>query len=313
MEQLTEQLSEQIKILDKLIRNLEKRYKSQVNKKEKEEENEKVNNKEETQNEVRKVNEIEKENETESEKPDINTGKRPNTEELSLSFSKHRNKNYQYYLVDKKGHRTYIKKKEMDKARKIAQREYDKSVLKTSKELLYRATQFLKLYDFSELEKIYDELNEARKRLVEPVIMPIDQYISEWRKLHPGGANSFPFEEEFITDCGEMVRSKSEKIIADLFKKYDIPYVCEPEVTLFNGKCAYPDFAVLNKRTRKTYYWEHFGRIDFEDYCKRNFNKLNEYEKSDVLLMENLLVSMESKTMPLDIKQIEEKIKRYLL
>ncbi len=261
-----EQLTEQIKILDRLVKSLEKRI--------------------------------------------IINSKR---EEVTLTFSKHKNKGFQYYLADKNGHRTYIRAKEMDKARKLAQREYDASVLKTTKALLFRATQFQRLYDFSEIEKIYDDLGEARKRLVEPVIMPIDQYICEWRKLYPGEQNSFPYEETFTTDRGEIVRSKSEKIIADLFNKYGVPYVCEPEVKLFNGKCAYPDFAVLNTRTRKTYYWEHFGRLDFEDYCKRNFNKLNEYEKSGVLLKENLLVSMESKALPLDIRQIEEKIKRYLL
>ncbi len=261
-----EQLKEQIRILDKIIKNLEKSIKSG------------------------RVN-----------------------EELSLTYSKHKDRKYQYYLVDKDGNRSYVKKKDIDTVRKIAQREYDEAALKVAKVMRNRAIQFLKLYDFSDIEKVYDELCEARKALVAPVVMPIDDYISEWRKLYPGSQNPYPYEEEFTTDRGEIVRSKSEKIIADLFNKYDIPYVCEPKVRLFNGKFAYPDFAVLNKRTRKIYYWEHFGRIDFEDYGKRNFTKLCEYEKSGVLLVEDLLVSMESKAMPLDIKQIEEKIKRYLL
>ena len=214
-----EQLKEQVRILDRIIKKLERGLET-----------------DKRRNDSGKSN---------------NEGTLKN-ERMSLRHSKRKNNNFQYYLINKNGHRTYIKKKEMDKARKLAQREYDEDVLNIAKTQMYRATQFLKLYDFSALEKTYANLSDAKKPLVEPVIMPIDQYICEWRKAHPGEQNSFPYEEEITTNRGEIVRSKSEKIIADLFNKYDVPYVCEPEVRLFNGKCAYPDFVILNKRTRKT-------------------------------------------------------------
>ena len=110
-----------------------------------------------------------------------------------------------------------------------------------------------------------------------------------------------------------MVRSKSEKIIADLFTKHGVPYVYEPCITLKNGRIFSPDFAVLNVKARTCYYWEHFGLSDNNDYSDKNLNKLCEYENIGIIAGKNLITSFESSARPLSTKIIGEKIKEYLL
>ena len=76
------------------------------------------------------------------------------------------------------------------------------------------------------------------------------------------------------TKRGEYVRSKSEKILADLFYENGIPYQYEPAFRLINGKLVYPDFVLLNVRERKTFYWEHYGLASDETYSTKNIDKL---------------------------------------
>lgn len=80
-----------------------------------------------------------------------------------------------------------------------------------------------------------------------------------------------------------------------------------------NGKSLFPDFAVLNIRTRKTIYWEHFGLISDEKYASNALEKLHIYEANGWTLGDNLLYSLESENIPLNIKLLEQKINDYLL
>ncbi|MCR5754055.1 MAG: hypothetical protein K6G30_04465 [Acetatifactor sp.] len=215
---------------------------------------------------------------------------------------------FQYYLEDKEGKRTYVKVRDVEKVRKVAQREYDVSIHKTLLALRNRLERFLKLYDIESIEKEYEKLCEAKKMLVTPVVMTDEEYIKQWEHDNKGGMNPFPDVGQYLTNKGEYVRSKSEKILADLFYKHGIPYIYEPAFELANGSYVYPDFALLNVRERKTIYWEHFGLISDGEYAKRTLQKLSCYEESGMQIGVDLLFSMESESMPLNLRQIEKKI-----
>lgn len=58
---------------------------------------------------------------------------------------------------------------------------------------------------------------------------------------------------------------------------------------------------------------EHFGRVDFEEYAIKNFPKLYDYEKSDIIAGKNLIYTMETERQPLDLKLVNEKIEMYLM
>lgn len=70
----------------------------------------------------------------------------------------------------------------------------------------------------------------------------------------------------FQTARGEKVRSKSEVMIADTLQRFGVPYKYEYPLKL-RKFTAYPDFYCLNLRTRKEYYWEHFGMMDNVEYA----------------------------------------------
>ncbi len=231
---------------------------------------------------------------------------------MPVRISKRKN-GYQYYLQKDDGKLEYIKEKDLDRVKKIVQRDYYNTLLDKLLTVRYRIDRFIKIYDIDSIQMAYDGLSEARKALVKPLILSDEDFIIKWRDENIGGLNPFPEEGEYVTLKGERVRSKSEKILADLFEKHEIPYIYEPQIKIDSEKKLYPDFALLNVRTRKTVYWEHFGLISDGEYAKNALSKLNLYEQVGVEVGNNLIITMESGKSPLNIKLIMEKIRRHLL
>lgn len=121
------------------------------------------------------------------------------------------------------------------------------------------------------------------------------------------------FEERtsgFITEKGERVRSKSEKIIADKLYAMGIPYRYEYPITLANGICVYPDFTMLKMPERKEVYLEHLGLLDDELYLQLIWRKLNSYGENGIFIGDNLLITFESSRYPLNTKMLEGVLKR---
>lgn len=220
---------------------------------------------------------------------------------------------WQYYFSTSNDDRKYAKVRERGKVREIVEREYEID-LKARLEILRDSLRaFLMIYDVGKIEEAYTGMCEAKKALIKPIIPTDEDFVANWYEGFNVETNSYPKSVGFETKRGEMVRSKSEKILADLFLDMGVPYVYEPKIKLKDGRNCYPDFALLNVRTRKTFWWEHLGMIDDEYYATKNLEKLYLYDKSEFVLGENLLLSMETNEMPIDIKTIKGKIKKYLL
>ena len=234
------------------------------------------------------------------------------TDDRPVRISKRKN-GYQYYLEKKDGKLEYIRKSDIDKVKQIVQRDYNKVLLDKLLTMKYRIERFLKIYDISSIEDVYNNLSDARKALVKPLIPTDELFINEWWSRNRGGMNPFPEEGIYQTIRGERVRSKSEKILADLFARYEIPYSYEPQVVLHDGRTMYPDFVLLNVRTRKTIYWEHFGLLTDGEYAKNALSKLNLYDQAGIDIGKDLLISMESPKIPLNLKHVEKKIREYLI
>ncbi|MBQ3795241.1 MAG: hypothetical protein II842_02975 [Butyrivibrio sp.] len=219
----------------------------------------------------------------------------------------------------------YIPTYEKDKIKALVQREYDRNIKKELESSRNKLQKFLKSYDINNIDAAYENLHQGRKSLITPIIPSQAMKIEEWYRNNPGNNNPFEKDVAFTTKRGETVRSKSEKILADAFLDYGIPYQYEPcyelannffEENLYNSwgyvKRKYPDFVLLNVRKDKTIYWEHLGLIGELDYATRNFEKLMDYEKNGLILGDNLIVTLETLERPLDIKVVEEKIRLFL-
>ena len=125
-------------------------------------------------------------------------------------------------------------------------------------------------------------------------------------------------KEGFGTERGDYVRSKSEVFIANALYKKHIPYTYEPALSVtshMNGqlRVVYPDFLVLNVRTRREYYYEHFGKMDDPEYAADNIGKLADYALSGYYLGGQLIASFETRSQPLKPSEVNRIIEHYLL
>ena len=219
----------------------------------------------------------------------------------------------QYYLKDaNSSKRRYVHSDQKEMLLKIAQHDYDKKVFK--KLVMQRDTlkRFLAKYNINEIISLFEDMNDGKKKLVKPIIESEKEYVQKWYESFTLDQNGFREELIFPTERGEKVRSKSEKILADLFLKYGINYVYEPKIVIATGKVVFPDFAVLDIKRRRTILWEHLGKIDSEDYAVRNLKKIDTYERNGFILGEGLIVSSESKSAPVDLKVVRKKLKTLL-
>ena len=207
----------------------------------------------------------------------------------------------------------YMSKIDISRIKLLLQRDYDEKIHKQLKDMINRLDKFNSKYDFDSIDDMYEKLTVGRRELVDPIRPTKEMLIKEWYDSHPGNLNSYEKKFEFQTLRGEFVRSKSEKIMADYFFSNDLPYVCEPVIQLMDGRCKYPDFCLLNVHRYKTWYWEHLGMVDKVDYALGNFSKLMDYEDCGLIAGKNLIITMETKDRPLDVRMVAEKVKTILL
>ncbi|WP_164586733.1 AAA family ATPase [Rhizobium ruizarguesonis] len=85
------------------------------------------------------------------------------------------------------------------------------------------------------------------------------------------------------TTRGELVRSKSEVIIADLLHGLGLPYSYEQPFTGLNGSVRYPDFTVDDAETGRRILIEHLGMMDRPDYVRRWKAKEKWYRNAGVV------------------------------
>lgn len=100
--------------------------------------------------------------------------------------------------------------------------------------------------------------------------------------------NKKVFLDEFLiykTERGELVRSKTEWIIADKLSDAGIHYHYEHPLIL-DGVNRYPDFMIRDDDAGITWYWEHLGMMQLHEYKERWKNKLAAYRKEKIVPIE---------------------------
>lgn len=220
-------------------------------------------------------------------------------------------KHFQYY-IEKNKKRIYLSKKNISMAQKIAQRDYYKKLqailIKNTKAL----NNFISNYKAEKLEACYTKLSQGRKLLVQPLFSDDETYAQAWQSKKYERKKETP-EYNYQTLKNELVRSKSEIIIANLLNSKKVPYHYEYPVKLSSGAIIYPDFFCLNKRTRQEFYWEHCGKMDDPEYTERMTQRITDYSKIGIIPGKNLILSLETAKTPLETKVVEDLIGAYLL
>ena len=237
--------------------------------------------------------------------------------EGSLLVDKAKGNNRYYWrktAVDKKG--VYLGKENQEQIRALAQKDYEARLLKSAekeKALLERIQARCDKGDLQGsgvLDLAYESLSEARKELVDPYKLSSDEYARRWQ-LEEYAGNSHPFGSySLFTHGGVRVRSKSEVLIADALEAAGVPYKYERPLNLGGYNPVYPDFTVLNKRTRAEYYWEHFGGMDDAEYREGMVHKLNSYALAGIFPGDRLLATYETSQTPLDTRVVQAVIEK---
>jgi hypothetical protein len=87
------------------------------------------------------------------------------------------------------------------------------------------------------------------------------------------------------TTRGELVRSKSEVIVANLLHARQIKYEYEQQLEIGGIPTSkFPDFTIEDRNAGVTYYWEHLGMLNDAQYARRWEEKKKWYQSRDIVL-----------------------------
>ena len=214
-----------------------------------------------------------------------------------------------YYKKDNKSEWEYLKKSEQLLAERVVQRDYDLQLLKLADKKVCAIERFLRDYTMLDTKNIYRKLSYGRKRLLKEYIIPDDVYAKQWLAHAYEGKGFESDDGEIMTERGERVRSKSEKIIADKLYSLGIPYRYECPLIL-DDVTIYPDFTILRPSTREEIYLEHLGMMGDAMYVEKTMYKLATYEKNGIYLGVNLFVTFETGKRPLNTRALDDFLRR---
>ncbi|MFR8072503.1 MAG: hypothetical protein ACLU7V_07485 [Anaerovoracaceae bacterium] len=106
------------------------------------------------------------------------------------------------------------------------------------------------------------------------------------------------------TTFGLMVRSKSEALIAEILRGYELDFRYEEALHLFdkngNETIRYPDFTIYLKNGTVVY-WEHMGMLGDEIYRNAAFGKLELYYYNGILPGANLMITCDDNEGAMDV------------
>lgn len=235
---------------------------------------------------------------------------------------------YQYFHVlpstTKKG--VYISNQNIGLAQSLAQRDYDAKLLSKIRMQLKVLQTCEERYCPTFAEDMWNALHIARKKLVSPSLASDEDFANRWNAVEYK-RRDLGEKPVFVTAHGDLVRSKSEVIIADTLHRFKVPYryefpyamsVAEDENLsrkVRKRRVVYlsPDFTCLNVRTRKEFIWEHFGLIDDVEYALNMAGKLMLYQANGYGVGCNLLMTTETREAPLSSKKVEQMVNKFLL
>ena len=122
------------------------------------------------------------------------------------------------------------------------------------------------------------------------------------------------YEQALIhkTIDGQMVRSKSEVVIANMLYYNDVKYTYEKTLTIGPKKHFIPDFTIEDPKKGTTIYWEHCGMMNDPAYCARWKEKQDQYKEAGIVEGKNLIVSYDGDKGSIDSQKIQALIDKYL-
>ncbi len=252
------------------------------------------------------------------------------------------------YLKDGNGKATYINGSMAENIPTLARDRYHNEIVKVAKREMSQLSRSLNIlsdgnHGVADIDEVYEKFPDILKPFISPHPLTSEEYARRWQESNVlVKRKSFHKKDDyhrFKTIRGDYVGSKSEVMIADRLLYKGIPYHYEvafiPEVIVdkespvygefgdiigyetpgfdpFDMDTLHPDFYVLNKRTRKAYFWEHLGKLNDPDYCQTNLNRLIRMLDAGYTIGEDILITHENSMNPLKTESIDAIIEKYL-
>ncbi|MCQ2585555.1 MAG: hypothetical protein MJ185_08185 [Treponema sp.] len=222
----------------------------------------------------------------------------------------------QFFHVTRKGEHNghYLSQKngaDLKLARRLAQKEYTEELIRIAEQYSRAISSFLDQLPETEVKNIKVG-QPVFRTLVSPPSeneMTDAEFIAAWRAVTYKGKEISEECARFTTSRGETVRSKSEKIIADLLEVRGISYRYEFPLELKVGRVRtatfYPDFTILGP-DRREIILEHFGLMEDPEYCRNALKKISAYIANGFFPGDRFLFTFETSEMPFDSRFLEK-------
>ena len=207
----------------------------------------------------------------------------------------------------------YIPAKDKQVAILLAQKDYDERFLRSAEKEIKAINSFLRGIPSTKVEELYESMSKGKQKLIIPAMETDEMFVERWmNESYPRKVISDNIPP-YLTEKGERVRSKSEIIIANTLAQEGIPYRYEQPLWLETYGEVYPDFTLLNIRLRKILYWEHQGMMDNADYANKAIQKQLTYHENGIFEGDRLILTSETKAMPINTMQIRDIIRHFLI
>ena len=206
----------------------------------------------------------------------------------------------------------YLGEKDGQLIAQLAQKNNDELELTAVRQELEAIQGYMSKFPKVSVEEVYERLHPAKKTLVTPSVETDEMFLERWKKKYHTDESFSRGRPEFVTDRGELVRSKSEVIIANTFNRLAKTYCYEPALIIPGRGTFHPDFAAPNIRRHITVFLEHLGLMDDPDYADTAVSKQNIYILSGYYPGDQLIITMETQNVPLNIQALDLLLRKAL-
>lgn len=200
--------------------------------------------------------------------------------------------------------RTYIPKKNREKAEQLAIKKYLSLQLKEYEQEKYATDLYLRHHSPDNRPSMQLLSSPHYQELLQPFFSPDDSYLADWMNASYSRNHEYPEHLIHRTAGGYCVRSKSELLIDMLLRSYNLPFRYECLLEL-GGVPYYPDFTIRHPLTGNIIYWEHFGMMDDANYNKNVYPKLGYFLAHGIIPGVNLITTFETREHPLDAEYVK--------
>ena len=220
---------------------------------------------------------------------------------------KKRDQDTNYYLVVGDNKEKWLKKDNKELIESLIQKNYLQKVNRAAEKEIEKLKQVLKTYPKTVAEEVYEHLPKERKMFVKPIFPTDDQFRERWE------SQTYPVKPVkegmpvFKTLKGDLVKSKSEVLIADRLFANGIPYKYECPINV-GGIIFHPDFTILRMSDRKILYLEHCGKVGDAEYAEDMVSRANRYSLAGIMQGDSLFFTFETSKTPLDTEVIDKMI-----